>query len=139
MRRGKDWELSRSKRLLSSEEISTLLENDPQSFSANVLLRPVIASAVFPTIAYVGGPAEISYFAQIGCLFAAHGVPMPMVVPRAAVEIVEYKVQKVLNKFRLKPEDVHVPFDQLATQIVRREVPHDITNAIEQLGSQLDA
>lgn len=139
MRWGSDWELSRSKQRFSSDEIGQLLAHQPQRFSANVLLRPVVASAVFPTLAYVGGPAEISYFAQIGCLFAAHGVPMPLVVPRAAVEVVEYKVQKVLKKFGLTPADVHVPFDQLATQIVRRDVPHDVTNAIEQLSDQLDA
>ena len=137
MRRGMDWELSRSKRLLSRDEIAQMLDESPESFSANVLLRPVIASAVFPTIAYVGGPAEVSYFAQIGCLFAAHGVPMPMVMPRAAVEIVEYKVQKVLNKFRLQPSDVRVPFDRLATRVIREEVPPSITETVAKLRTLL--
>jgi bacillithiol biosynthesis cysteine-adding enzyme BshC len=137
MRWGNDWELSRSKQRFSGDEIAELLELEPERFSANVLLRPVIASAVFPTLAYVGGPAEISYFAQIGCLFAAHRVPMPLVVPRASVEIVEYKVQKVLDKFALTADDVHVPFDRLATDIVRRDVPAEITATIEKLREDL--
>ena len=137
MRWGTGWELSRSKQRFSGEQIAQLLASEPERFSANVLFRPVIASAVFPTLAYVGGPAEISYFAQIGCLFAAHRVPMPLVVPRASVEIVEYKVQKVLDKFGLMPDDVHVPFDRLSTQIVRREVPDEIRAIVEQLREQL--
>jgi bacillithiol synthase len=137
MRAGTDWELSRSKQRLSHAEIESLLDQEPLRFSANVLLRPVVASAVFPTLAYVGGPAEASYFAQIGCLFAAHGVPMPLVVPRAGVEIVEYKVQKVLDKFRLTSADVRVPFDRLVTRVVRSEVPHEITDTFERLREQL--
>jgi bacillithiol biosynthesis cysteine-adding enzyme BshC len=139
MRLGADWELSRSKLRFSHAEIAGLLQQEPQRFSANVLLRPVVASAVFPTLAYVGGPAEISYFAQIGCLFAAHGVPMPLVVPRAGVEVVEYKVRKVLDKFRLTPRDVRVPFDRLVTQVVRQDLPHEITDTIAQLREQLTA
>ncbi len=139
MRRGTDWELSRSKLRFSNAEIAELLQQEPQRFSANVLLRPIVASAVFPTLAYVGGPAEISYFAQIGCLFAAHGVPMPIVVPRAGVEIIEYKVQKVLDKFRLQPADVREPFDRLVTRVVRQDLPGEITDTIAQVGEALTA
>lgn len=139
LRLGNDWELSRSKQRLTSAELDQLLEREPLRFSANVLLRPVVASAVFPTLAYVGGPAEISYFAQIGCLFAAHGVPMPLVVPRAGVEIVEYKVQKVLDKFRLSTADVRVPFDRLVTRVVRAELPPQVTGTIAQLREDLAA
>ena len=137
MRWGNDWELSRSKQRFSGAEISELLRSHPQRFSANVLLRPVVASAVFPTLAYVGGPAEISYFAQIGCLFDAHGVPMPLVVPRAGVEVVEHKVQKVLDKFGLVPADVHIPFDRLSTRVVRAELPPEIPATFEKLRAQL--
>jgi bacillithiol biosynthesis cysteine-adding enzyme BshC len=139
LRLGNDWELSRSKLRFSAEEIAGLLEREPLRFSANVLLRPVVASAVFPTLAYVGGPAEISYFAQIGCLFAAHGVPMPLVVPRAGVEIIEFKVQKVLDKFGLQSADVRVPFDRLVTRVVRQHVPPQITDTFTTLRDQLTA
>jgi bacillithiol biosynthesis cysteine-adding enzyme BshC len=137
MRLGTDWELSRSKLRFSNQEITELLQQEPLRFSANVLLRPVIASAVFPTLAYVGGPAEISYFAQIGCLFEAHGVPMPLVVPRASVEVVEYKVQKVLDKFHLQTSDVRTPFDRLVTRVVRAELPPEISETIAWLRDAL--
>ena len=127
------WHLARTRRQLDSNDLLELLTTMPESFSPNVLLRPVVASAVFPTVAYVGGPAEVSYFAQIGCLFDAHEVAMPMVQPRASVEIIEHKVQKVLDKFGLEADAVKQPFDQLASQVVRDELPEGISSTVQQL------
>ena len=39
-------------------------ERDPDKFNANVLLRPVMQDTLLPTLAYIGGPAEVAYFAQ---------------------------------------------------------------------------
>ena len=139
MRAGSQWTLSRSKARFSADEIERLLAAEPLRFSANALLRPVVASHVFPTIAYVGGPAEISYFAQIGCLFGAHEVPMPLVVPRLSVEIVEHKVQKVLDKFSLQASDIRVPYDRLATRIIREDLPAEIPATMAALRDEIAA
>ncbi|MGQ0561420.1 MAG: bacillithiol biosynthesis cysteine-adding enzyme BshC [Gemmatimonadota bacterium] len=137
IRENDSWHLSRSKRPFDGIELSRLLEQEPQRFSANVLLRPVVASEIFPTLAYVGGPAEISYFAQIGCLFELHGVPMPLVYPRASVDVIEHKVRKVLDKFALTVDDVIQPFDQLASRVVRDELPEDVSNTVSALRQQI--
>ncbi len=131
------WHLSRTKEAFDTVQLRELVATHPERFSPNVLLRPVVASAVFPTLAYVGGPAEVSYFAQIGCLFAAHGVAMPLVLPRASFEIVEHKVQKVLDKFGLAPEAFRQPFEQLASQVVRDELPGDVLATMEQLRGRI--
>lgn len=136
-REGDHWALARSKRRFSTSEIRDQLALQPERFSPNVLLRPVVASEVFPTLAYVGGPAEVSYFGQIGCLFAAHGVTMPLVVPRASMDVVEYKVQKVLDKFHLGVDDVRQPFDQLTSQVMRDELPEDVTATVAGLRDQI--
>lgn len=131
------WHLSRSKRRFTHAELLALLEQHPQRFSPNVLLRPIVASAVFPTLSYVGGPAEVSYFAQIGCLFDAHGVPMPLAHPRVSVEVIEYKVRKILDKFGLDSNTVRQPFDQLASQVVRDELPPAVTDTVSALRAQI--
>jgi bacillithiol biosynthesis cysteine-adding enzyme BshC len=133
------WHLARTKRRLDTQEIHELLTLRPESFSPNVLLRPVVASAVFPTIAYVGGPAEVSYFGQIGCLFQAHEVVMPLVEPRVSIEIVEHKVQKVLDKFSLERDTVKQPFDQLASQVVRDELPEEVSATVARLRDEIAA
>lgn len=133
------WHLGRSKRPFELAELNALLDKYPERFSPSALLRPVVASAIFPTVAYVGGPAEISYFAQIGCLFDAHGVPMPLVQPRASIEIVEHKVQKVLDKFELTVADVHQPFDRLTSRVIRDQLPAGVTDTVSELREQIRA
>ena len=83
-----------------------LVEESPHAISPNVLLRPVVESSVFPTLAYIGGPGELAYFGQLAGLFRHHGVDMPIVTPRASLLVVESKVAKVLDKFGITVDDV---------------------------------
>jgi bacillithiol biosynthesis cysteine-adding enzyme BshC len=133
------WTLRRTKRSLSSSELHALISAEPTRFSPNVLLRPVVESALIPTVAYVGGPAEIGYFGQIGCLFHAHGVEPPLVVPRQSVLIVESKVRKVLDKFDLAVDDVMRPFHELATQVIRDELPSQVRDPLARMRAELQA
>jgi bacillithiol synthase len=128
-----DWILRRTKRSFDQRELLNRLEAEPERFSANVLLRPVLESYAFPTLAYVGGPAEVSYFGQTGCLFSAHGVPMPLVFPRASLDLVEAKVRKVLDKFNLTPADFRRPFHEMVSQLARDELPEGVRAALLQL------
>ncbi|HUE77477.1 MAG TPA: bacillithiol biosynthesis cysteine-adding enzyme BshC [Longimicrobiales bacterium] len=133
------WLLRRSRRRLSAEELGSMLKGAPERFSGNVVLRPVVESAVFPTLAYVGGPGEVSYLAQTGCLFAAHGVGMPLVYPRLSVTLVERKVRKVLEKFGLEVEAFGKPVQELVAEVVREEVPAEVEGAVERLRESVEA
>jgi bacillithiol biosynthesis cysteine-adding enzyme BshC len=91
-----------SKRRLPLLEAATVRELPPDQFlSPTVLLRPVLERALLPTAAYVGGPGEIAYFAQLSALSDALGVPTPLVVPRWSTTIVEPRVQRTLKRFGL--------------------------------------
>lgn len=127
------WSLRRTQRRISGEELFARLESTPESFSPNVLLRPVIESAVFPTVSYVAGPSELSYFAQIGCLFDAHDIRPPVVFPRFSVTLIESKVRKVLDRARMEPEAFDHPFHEIATRLVREEMPEEIRRALRLL------
>ena len=63
-------------RQYGAEELSGLSESEPECFSPNVFLRPLVQDHLFPTVAYVGGPAEISYFAQINPLYQFYRRPV---------------------------------------------------------------
>lgn len=132
------WVLRASGRRLEPDELERLLEEDPEAFSANVVLRPVLESAVLPTLAYVGGPGEVRYLAQTGCLFREHGVGMPLVYPRLAVTLVEGKVRKVLDKFGLDVDAVvDRPTHELVSDVVREDVPEAVTEAVGRLKGSL--
>jgi bacillithiol synthase len=109
------------------------LEEHADRFSPNVVLRPVVESAVFPTLAYVAGPGEVRYLAQTGPLFEAHGVDMPLVFPRLSVTLVERKVSKVLEKFSLGVASFRHPVHELISAVVRDDVPDEVQSALEAL------
>ncbi len=128
-REGDELRLHTSGNHMSREELHRLVDSDPTVLSPNVLLRPVVESAVFPTLAYVAGPGEIAYFAQLGSYFEAFGLTMPVVQPRMSATIVESKIRKVLDKFDLEPEELNRPFHELAGDLAREEMPEGVRKA----------
>jgi uncharacterized protein YllA (UPF0747 family) len=80
----------------------------------------VLQDAALPTIAYVGGPNELAYFAQLGDLYRAFDVSMPAIFPRASVTLVEARVQRVIEKFELKPEELFLGREALHARISAR-------------------
>jgi len=137
VREGGRWALRRTRRALTGAELQSRLAQDPASFSPNVLLRPVVESALFPTLAYVGGPAETSYFAQIGCLFRAHGIMPPVVFPRHSVTIVEPPVARALARFGMELAQLQQPLEDVVAGLIRRELPVGVTGELDRLRAHL--
>lgn len=133
MRTGRGWQTRREHGQIDADELLGRIATSPDSFSPNVLLRPVVENAVFPTIAYVAGPGELSYFAQIGCLFAAHGILPPVLVPRASITLIEPKVRRLLDRLGVEPDALRRPFRDVAADAVAAEVPADVQRALADL------
>ena len=67
--------LKKQRRTISAWMIAAdVRKQTPEKFSPNVLLRPLIQDRLFPTLAYVGGSAEVAYFAQIEVLYRRCGI-----------------------------------------------------------------
>jgi bacillithiol biosynthesis cysteine-adding enzyme BshC len=66
-----------------------MLAAAPGEWSPGALLRPLTQDLVLPTLAYVGGPAEVAYHAQIGGSYAHFGVTRPIILPRPSVTVIE--------------------------------------------------
>jgi uncharacterized protein YllA (UPF0747 family) len=76
------------------------------SLSANVLVRPAMQDAIFPTAAYIGGPAEVAYFAQAAAVYEVLKRPVPPVFPRISATILEPRIDRALRKYDLRLEDL---------------------------------
>lgn len=136
---GDHWRTRRERNGFSGGELSRLIETEPGAFSPNVLLRPVVESALLPTIAYVAGPGETAYYAQLGGLYSSHGILPPVVVPRASVTIVEPRVAALLER---TGTTLHAalsePLDALVRERLRRDVPPGITAALDRLRNDIE-
>ena len=121
------------------EEVLRMLDQAPGRFSPNVFLRPVVESAVFPTLAYVGGPGEIAYFAQAAALFEAYDIGMPVLVPRFSGVVIEPRIERALEKLALTEDDLARPRHVLQDRIARREVPPALEESILDARTRLAA
>ena len=115
--------------------------------SPNALLRPVVQDSLFPTVAYVGGPAEIAYFAQSAAVYQTLGRPMPPVFPRISATLLEPRIKRGLQKYGLDFLDVLRGPDALRRKAVEGiqdvtafdRVRTSVTSAMESLGPTLSA
>ena len=132
-REGDAFRLRTSRGVVTADEVRAACTADPAVLSPNVLFRPVVESAVFPTLSYVGGPGEMAYFAQLKAYFEAHDIRMPVVYPRWAAAPIEAKIRKVLDKFDVEVHALQRPFHEISSDLAREEVPQDLRAAIGKL------
>ena len=113
----------------SKEELVELATRCPNCFSPNVTLRPVVQDFLLPTAAYVGGPAEIAYFAQLQAVYKTLGRQEPCVLPRASFTIVEGRHQKTMKKYGLELRDFFDGLHPAVTKVVEQSLDRDTSNA----------
>lgn len=89
----------------------SLAQESPTSFSSNVLLRPVVQDHLLPTVAYVGGPAEIAYHALSRGVFRAFGRTLPPLVLRDRLTLYPASVVRSMSKWNVTVDDVLRPVD----------------------------
>jgi bacillithiol biosynthesis cysteine-adding enzyme BshC len=105
-RAGSGFELKNSDITPTVEELLRISETEPERLSPNVLLRPVVQDSLFPTVAYVGGPAEIAYFAQAEVLYTRFGVPMPVIWPRSSFTLVGPEAGETMKEYNIDLERI---------------------------------
>ncbi len=99
---------------LTPQELAAALESDPLRFSTSALLRPIVQDTLLPTAAYVGGPAEVSYFAQMQPLYDQFGLAMPLVVPRARFRCLDPHTRRRLADLGCNADDVEHRTEEIA-------------------------
>lgn len=69
----------------------------------NVLLRAIVERDILPTVAYLGGPGELAYFAQVSAVAQALDVPAPVALPRWSCTLIEPHIDRLLHRFGIGP------------------------------------
>jgi bacillithiol synthase len=105
--------------------------------SPNVLLRPIVEASILPTVAYVAGPGEIAYFAQIPPIAGALRVERPVAVPRWSTTIVEPAIDRILERYGVSIEQLK-DFDRLLTEQVKARAPQEVTRPFGDLAIAIE-
>ncbi len=126
-----EFRLKRKKVKFTKEELSQLLESSPEMFSPNVILRPICQDYLFPTAFYVGGPAEIAYFAQIIQMYKMFNLATPVAWPRISATIVEKSVQTLVQKYGISINDFFELKGEIFNKVASMISEYDIDGKFE--------
>jgi bacillithiol biosynthesis cysteine-adding enzyme BshC len=122
---------------LATAEALRQIEAEPGLWSPNALLRPLAQDAMLPTAAYVGGPAEIAYHAQIRSSYAHFGLPRPGLVPRPSVTVVGPSSARALEAEGLALPDLTGDPEAVVTRWAQQTYP-DVEAAFAQTRSSIE-
>jgi bacillithiol biosynthesis cysteine-adding enzyme BshC len=112
------WAVAGGAEVVRHADILRALAAEPLRFSTSALLRPMVQDTLLPTAAYVGGPGEINYFAQLGPLYSHFGLAPPLLVPRARFRCVDARTRRWLGQLGLTAADLSTPKDELRGRLV---------------------
>ena len=107
--------------VFTKEEIKNELQQYPERFSPNVILRGLFQEIILPDVAWIGGGGELAYWLQLKDLFTNYAVPYPVLVLRNSFLIIDEKYQKLLHKLNLNAVALFKGKEVLLDEIVNRE------------------
>lgn len=128
-----------SARSITATELLAIAAESPERLSPNALLRPVFQDTLLPTTAYVGGPAEIAYFAQSAVLYEAILGRVTPVIPRLSATILEPSVAAAMTQHEVGFPDALTTADALAQRLGARAMPIEAKRRLADAGNALDA
>ena len=124
---------------ISARDLIERVEKNPDKFSPNVLLRPVLQDYLLPTLTYTGGAAEVAYFAQVGVVYEKLLGRVTPVLPRFSATLVEPKAQRLLEKYRLTLPDLFHGPEKLRETLAARTLPSDLQTRFAEAKAALEA
>lgn len=90
----------------SEEELLNIALTNPENLSNNVVTRPLTQEWLFPTLAFIGGPGEIAYWAELKTVFERFEIKMPVIVPRLNITLLERSIETDLNELGMDIKEV---------------------------------
>ncbi len=99
------------------DELLAELQQHPERFSPNVLMRPLYQETILPNIAYVGGGGELAYWLQLRWLFQGMQLPMPALVLRTSATLLSAKDDARWKELGLEIGDLFADANELRARV----------------------
>jgi len=113
-------------KVYSVEELSKLVQEEPENFSPNVILRPVYQETILPNLVYVGGGGEMAYWIQLKGVFEVHHTLFPLIQQRVSVQLVDGALKKRMDKLGWSEERYFESKDELKKLFLKENDGEDL-------------
>lgn len=124
-KQGEHFKVVNASIVFTKEELIQEIENFPERFSPNVVMRPLYQESILPNIAYIGGGAEVAYWMQLSGVFNYYGVQFPAVILRNSVQVVDHKSYSRLRHLGLDAALFFGDIESIKTQWI---ISHSANN-----------
>lgn len=117
---------------VSTAKLIEIMDDHPENFSPNVFLRPLLQDYLLPSIAYVGGPGEVSYYAQMKETYRVFNQPMPVIIPRFSCTLIENGVDRAIQSLPFEWTEYNQRIEDLESAFVSQSDKPDIESIINE-------
>ncbi|MEO6327325.1 MAG: bacillithiol biosynthesis cysteine-adding enzyme BshC [Ginsengibacter sp.] len=115
----------------TAEEIKKELEDHPERFSPNVILRGLYQEVILPNLAFIGGGGELAYWLELKDLFQHYKVPYPVLILRNSFLFIDKKAKLLCEKLELRENDLFKDENTLTNELVKKETKHQLYLTLE--------
>lgn len=131
---GNEWIVTGTNKRFSESQLIAELNQHPERFSPNVILRGILQETILPNILFVGGGGELAYWMELKKVFAHYQVPYPILVVRNSFLVVEKKWKEKIDKLGFTEKDFFSSEQDILTRLVLHNTPDGL-----RLEDELDA
>lgn len=117
----------------TESEIISEIENHPERFSPNVVMRPVYQEGILPNLCYIGGPGEIAYWLQLKTVFEKHNIQYPILAWRNSFMIASEKDLLKWNELGFELKDFFKKINDLENDYVLKHQTEKINLEEEEI------
>ncbi|MFK7972659.1 MAG: bacillithiol biosynthesis cysteine-adding enzyme BshC [Bacteroidia bacterium] len=136
LKRGDDFGIDGRETIISKAEMEALVQNQPERFSPNVILRPLYQEYILPNLAYTGGWGELAYWMQLKGVFEATDTPFPLLLPRFSATMFTQKQQADWEALGFSLADIkteeHMLFRQYMPNVWDDEQYKALTESVQE-------
>ena len=123
---GEHWIISGENTLRDTDSLIEQIRKAPEFVSPNVVLRPVYQDTLLPTLAYVSGPSELAYYAQLGGVYENFNRVMPFIFPRAGLTLLENRIARNMQKLGIQMTDSLGNIETVITDLLKQSLPSEL-------------
>jgi bacillithiol biosynthesis cysteine-adding enzyme BshC len=90
----------------SKEALQQEINDYPERFSPNVVMRPMYQEVILPNLAYIGGGAEVTYWLQLKSNFDFYHIPYPVLMLRNSALVIDERSARKMHILGISPQNL---------------------------------
>ena len=106
----------------NAEELQVEIDQYPERFSPNVVMRPLYQEVILPNLAYIGGGAEVTYWLQLKANFDHYQVPFPVLLLRNSAQVIDKRSEERMHILGINYKDIFRDEDSLKNEWIKSHV-----------------